>query len=635
MFKIDRGFAINADTHSLVSTASMAERREALAAASRPHAVESATQTGNLGNSGSGKSSIGQSVTSTNVNLMMLDGILSDDRSIRNRIFKDVYFHDAVGGGAVDILSTLPFGSFHLTGVQDKNRLKKFAESTAMTHPMELLPLISKQYLVLGQYLGTKNWDARSKMFTGVVSHDIESVRSIDIPVTGAQPIFDLTLDKNFVRLLQNSKDPRIRQVIDKLPPYYKQAMASGVIQLQPQNTIFVARRTLAGDVMGTSFFERLIPIHLIEKALFRGTIDAANRRQRSILHIQVGGDDDWLPTPDDLNAARDAFLQADMDPQGAIVATRTGVMAQEVRSPTDFWSAEMVDAWISQVKYRALGISDDIITGVASLSTLDASLSIMVNNLRNYRRYIEREVLVQSLFADIAIANDFKRKHGEIVLGSADSEQSDPYFDQRNYSIGASSDRALGVRDFKGHLVNISDYDIPRVVWHQALSPEGDSAYMEMLITARQQGVPVPMSMMAAAAGLNLNEILNEEKNDLATRKRVSTYFEKIRELDPQANGDDNQVVSAVISELAKKYKPLPSRGLASRNFDMDFYCGNTDNQGRRIVGTSKGRKIREERLMKLTAQALAENAKKTNHSIRVTPKSSTTTIVDMGENS
>lgn len=631
MFSMDRGFAINASNRSLVTTASVAERRKAVTANFGNGGGAGQGSGGQNAGPGGAKNSLGQSVSSTNVNLMTLDGIISDDRSIRNRIFKDIYFHDAVGGGAVEALSFLPFGDFHLTGIRDKKRLEKFAESTAMTHPMDLLPQIARQYLVLGCFLGTKNWNVRDKICTGVVPHDTESIKAINIPVTGAQPIFDLTLDKNFINLMKNNKDPRVKAVIDKLPEFYKTQISSGMIELQPQNTIFVARRTLAGDIMGTSYFERILPLHLIEKAITRGTIDAANRRQRPLLHIQLGGEDDWVPNMEDLNACRDAFMMGDMDPQGAIVVTRTGVTANEMRSPTDFWSIEAVDQWTSPVKYRALGMSDDIINGTASLSTLDASMSILVTNLRTFRRYIEREVFTNNLFADIALANDYKRTGGHTVLGAFNSKdigEDHPLYDMINYSMGRrgvrdisiyANDRFYGDRDFKGNLVDLHNYDIPEIVWHQSLSPEGDTAYFEMLTQALEHGIPVPMTMLAAAAGLDINRVLAGSKGDIDIRKRASKVFDDIRQLSPQA--DQSQVTAALAAELGRRQN-LQEIGLKNRIYKDTDHCHNTYADGRYRVTTAKEKKRREESLIRKASQALASNAARTNHGIKITPK-------------
>jgi hypothetical protein len=91
----------------------------------------------------------------------------------------------------------------------------------------------------------------------------------------------------------------------------------------------------------------------------------------------------------------------------------------------------------------------------------------------------------------------------------------------------------------------------IPSISWAKQLKPEGDTAYLDMLKGMTELGVPVPLRVLAAAGGLNIEELLRSQDDDIDTRKRMSLYFDKIKELMPKpaAGGDDAAEASALIA--------------------------------------------------------------------------------------
>ena len=105
-----------------------------------------------------------------------------------------------------------------------------------------------------------------------------------------------------------------------------------GIVELDPVDTLFVARKTFLHDYIGTSLYTRVLPYFALEQNLITGTLLASRRRQRSILHLNVGLDDVWEPEAAEIDEIINLFMQADEDPVGAIVGTRKGVEVNEVR---------------------------------------------------------------------------------------------------------------------------------------------------------------------------------------------------------------------------------------------------------------------------------------------------------------
>lgn len=602
MFAPSRNITVNASTRSILQYPSSGKRDGVVVTA--------------YAGAGSGTSggAFQQNVVSSNATVPMLEGIMPSDKASRHKLFKDMYYHDAVSGGAVDVLSSF-LGDFHLTGISDPSRMDKFSSTASSISPATLFPLITTEYLVHGHFVGTKLFDKSKGYITGITPHDVMSVNIKPINVHGAQPIFDLTLDEEF-RALLRSEDPRVRDILNALPKMYRSAASDGSIPLMPQNTIFFPRQRLAGTPSGVSLYERTLPVYLIEKSLYRGTIDAANRRQRSILHAKVSGDgDDWVPDTQYLQQVNDRIKGADMDPQGAVMTTGDNISITQFMEPHNFWSIDQFAPFASEMKFYAYRISPSMINGTSSLATLDASLSIMVNDLRQYRSLFENKIMKESIFGDVAIANGFKDE---------DSHRNDSLSVEKRY----------GRQTF-----NLAEYEIPHVVWKQSLSPEGDSAYLNMLHEISQLGVPVNLSMYAAAAGLNLDDLLDGAEKDVDDRRRAQKYWRGIMKssnalVEEEVRSDfalkqqrkearmameveREQGVSEVTANMAAynscKYNGLSKVPWSEREWDRDRQgFENTDNQGKYRTGTTEGRVLRRDRILKHVASKVAEERAK-----------------------
>jgi len=119
-------------------------------------------------------------------------------------------------------------------------------------------------------------------------------------------------------------------------------------------------------------------------------------------------------------------------------------------------------------------------------------------------RSYMDRRVFYEKIFATIA------RVHGFIKPDSPSARRG-PYRGTQNFKTAIKIPRE--------HLL------MPKVVWDKKLQPEGDMNFLEMLQTADEAGVPVTMKQWASGAGLNLDELMNELKEDAVTRKKIAEW--------------------------------------------------------------------------------------------------------------
>ena len=317
-----------------------------------------------------------------------------------NEMFMLMYHRDPYAGIIVDLIAETIWCDFDLTGITDRSILKIYEDSMSSIDVLTTMPDITREYLVLGRSISSLIFDKDRGIFKDLVSHDPSTVRLTPIPIKGFDPKIDL-IPSPALRAFVDSQDSRDIDARKMLPETYLNAVraassgatrggfnsqiqqhamgtqSSGGIPLDPVNTLFVARKVFNYDMIGTSLYTRLISFWALEKALINASVTSARRRSRSILHIQAGIDNVWEPSAQEIDNIAGMFIQADDDPVGAVVTTRTGVTTSEVRQGQDFykWS----DEWtlLTEGKLRALGANDAILclTGDTLIPTKEHGL--------------------------------------------------------------------------------------------------------------------------------------------------------------------------------------------------------------------------------------------------------------------
>ena len=474
-----------------------------------------------------------------------------EDRNLVD-IYKDIYYYDVVAGTAVDLLSFLPFSDFTLRGVTAEQE-RPFMESLERLNIHTLLPEISVDYLVFGTFIGSLVFNQEKKIFVDIIPQNFKHCEVTDLPFYGVDPIINVDLPKETVSILQ-SNNPRVQQIIKNYGTGIVEKLLQGKLELDPLSTIYIPRRTMT-CAEGTSYFRRILPIYFMEKNLYRGSLVESIKRQRAILHI-TAGDLDWEPSPEDLKYISELFINADNDPLGAIVATRNGVSTNDIRQGGDFWRVE--DMWNSTVpaKLKALNISEDFVNGAASVSTMEASMSGFVEQLRSYRGMLTRKLFYNKLFPLISLTNEF------FVDDAAR---------QKAEELKKKAGRNADLANLLYQIQDTSALVIPEIDWEKNLKPEGDSNYIDILKTMTEAGVPVPIRAMAAAGGVKLDKVLKGQEDDLTTRKKLKEYMDKIAELNPkpaEGEGFENfsSAMLAAFDQLPEKaqqdiLKAMPTR--------------------------------------------------------------------------
>lgn len=435
-----------------------------------------------------------------------------------HRIWRRIYLQDPIAGPAIELMRDIPWSTWEITGCNGDATIRKFYEDAFNAiGAVALMPELTGEFLAMGKYIAHLIFDDMKGFFTHCIVQDPDFIKIGNVPIPGWQPNLDL-MPTPEMRAWATSQDPRNIEIQDMLGPYTDDLRSGKQIPLLPENTIYVARRTAPYDNIGASIFTRILMFVAYEKALVNSTISTAKRRASRIRHIKVGIDDVWEPEPHTIQEVADAFMNADTDPVGAIVATRTGVESTEVGGNTLQDVVKISDEWefLQKGKMSALGISDAFLSGEATYNSMEQLVSVFLDRMRALRAFHVHHFLDE-------IAKRLARKHEYVKRTEAERSH--------GVRIGRSRTR-YGTLDYTD-----DELILPGYAFSKTLRPVADRDYMDILQQLRDQGVPVTAADWMASAGYDADNVSQEAlKEDLAMRKRFSAHNAAVAAFAPDA---------------------------------------------------------------------------------------------------
>lgn len=547
------------------------------------------------------------------------------------RYYDAIFREDSVCGAAIELRSSIPYGDFTIHGVP-KARLQKYEEAIDNMRLRTMMPRIAIERDVQGAYLGLLDWNSENRTYDSMLPYSRQHIANMFYPIVhGMDPVIDINLNV-FLNDIVNSNDPRLKAIKANIPKFIHSAKNNKGrgIPVPMDSVVWIDRPHT--DPRFNSMLHRILPVFLIERALMRGTIESAHRRQRGILHITAGSGDLWLATPEEMSTVAQLFNNADADPLGAIVVTREGISTNEVRNPTDFWrSTDSLEQTIP-FKLRTLGISESFLSGDATFNNAEVAISTFLQTVKTERNQVTDQLMYRKIFPQIAQANDYKasgigRERGTENFSKEERERSMAVaFEVAKLVSEGKKDKAAAISyryreelaaNAANSLQNISDYDIPKVTWKQSLMPEGDSAYIEMLNMLAEKDIPAPIRAMFAAGGMDFDTIMANSKQDIEDRKKLTKYIEDIRASRPSPDPALQEG-----GEFAMEYAS-PASNLLNRDWQSDrqseYMEPYTEVGGKRTRPiTSTGKKMLRDKQHKELAHALSRIAEVHNAKVR-----------------
>jgi hypothetical protein len=473
----------------------------------------------------------GGTVIQSDLSYSLLEGFVNlKDKNTLYKMYREIYMMDSVSGPAIDQLSSLPWSSYSLIGIKDQPVQKLYEDCLSELNLVRLMTYLSTCYLVLGVSIGSLVFDKTRGIFSDCIVYNPDTCDITPIPMIGYDPKVDLKVSPEMKAFL-SSKDERDKEAMKEISPDLMDKLKKGTIPLDQLTTIVLNRSNLPG-IQTFSYLTRVLPIWIMEKALTRGTLLASMRRQRGILHVTIGSDT-WEPTDDQYQAVASMFSNADRDPQGAIVVTRPDVSTNEVRSGSDFWSVSNERDGFTQIKLRALGLSESW-GADTNYANQDNSMTMFMENLKNFRDTLTRAVLYDKVFLLLAKYHKFRRRT------QAELNHNVRYDTKSNHAARDERTVKRAIITGSRNLAEAAIYQIPELKWSKELESRGDSNALNLATQAKELGLNLPLGIIAQYAGVNMNVLLDSINQDLEYRKKIKEWNDNIAKISPPPKEDD-----------------------------------------------------------------------------------------------
>jgi hypothetical protein len=486
----------------------------------------------------------------------ILENWIPRDGAGLDMLFRRIYLRDPTIGPGIDLIKNLPWSDFNLDGIEDKAIRDVYEDCMDQLQIQALMPDVTGDFLVIGRNVLSLIFDSRKGIFSGVIPHDPDFIRVTPLPVYGFDPLCDYKISPAFKRFL-NSSDPRIMDARKALPPAFLDAAnkEQGFLPLDPVSTIYLARKASQHDSVGTSLLTRALYFWAIEKALLNAQMASTRRRARSFIHLIAGIDNVWEPTSEEIDSLAGMVMQANEDPIGGVIATRTGVtMSEPVGGGADFykWSDEL--ELFSKYKMQCIGISDALLNGDATYSNAEQARSVFVESLATLRSNICQRFFYQKLFPTIARIHGFQKRsqaelnHNIRVDRSTDSPEYayQKYLRDRQEGMpswaNVNAITASRLTQRKAMQIPINDLIIPTINWHKQLKPNQDEKMLEILERLSQNEIPTTLADWARAAGVESDpeKMKAAFTQDAELRKTIESIKQAMEDEAPEESDEE-----------------------------------------------------------------------------------------------
>jgi hypothetical protein len=443
------------------------------------------------------------------------------NKKMHNRLMSQIYHFDPVAGPAVDLYADFPWSSFDITGVEDP-AVRHIYEDALNNLKLEYyLPQITANFLVYGKICLHFLFDKTSGVWTNFIFHNDDDIDIVPVPFFNEDPLINF-IPSPELREFFLSKDPRIQIYKQRVSPEMIKKITSGnSIPLDSSNTLYLPRRVLNTDTIGTSLYARIIGLITLERALMNASTAKAQRSAGPIRLLKMGragGVEGWIPKDEEIQAAISSIMMAEEDPVASVVAFKTPDATVELMpgSGSDgLWKISEEYDFIQSAKFKALGISEAMLSGEATYNNMEQALSVFLERIKTMRDFMTRKILVEKVFEPLAKAHGFYNK--KKVLN--------PRVKSGSISISDSQD---------------SNLILPTINWHKVLEPRMDQSLIELYEKAEEVGLPVTLRDWGKATGISLNNMDATLQEDLLDRKKIKVYKDKLESagIDSEAGG-------------------------------------------------------------------------------------------------
>jgi hypothetical protein len=426
----------------------------------------------------------------------LADNFLPADPQTQNKLWRQIITMDPIAGPATEYWKEMAFGEKVILSGIDDEKVEQFYYDAIEACSIEgnMADLLGN-YLQYGSFVFHMTMDESKGYWDEVIVDDLDFLSITVSPIPSQPPIIDLQPTQEDIAWATNP-DPRFKEQRRELDPVLVKLLAMGQpIPLAPENTMFLPRKAYAEDRYGTSYLTRILPFWIYEKALMDASVQGA-RRKAGPLYLVTAWEN---AAPSELNLLDEMFAAAEEDPVGGRVVTRDGVNVNPIGGGGgDIWKwSDELDI-LSNMKMRALGISETFLNGEATYNSMETVLSVFLQKLKSVRSLFTRKIIQEKILKQLAQNHGFyKRPKKQLRHG---------------YRI-ARSDKAD------------ADLQLPGIEWDEPLEPVADREYFDMLTQVEEKGIVIPLDRWAQAAGYDMEKYLETKDADLEKRKEMLAY--------------------------------------------------------------------------------------------------------------
>jgi hypothetical protein len=202
--------------------------------------------------------------------------------------------------------------------------------------------------------------------------------------------------------------------------------------------------------------------------------------------------------------------MMAEEDPVAAVVGFKgqdTSIDLMSGSGQDGLWKISEEYDFIQNAKFKALGISEQMMAGDATYNNMEQALSIFLERIKTLRQRFERKILIEKVCEPLAKAHGFYKK--QKVLNPRLKQS-----DTRN--LQETSDAQL---------------ILPTIGWHKPLEPRMDQSLVDLYKAAEEVGLPVTMRQWGAATGISLSDMGQNLEDDLLVRKQIKQWKDQVDE--------------------------------------------------------------------------------------------------------
>lgn len=406
----------------------------------------------------------------------------------QHRVWRTLYQFDPIAGTCIDLFSELPWSDFIISNVDDPRIKEIFEIQKDRSNLLDVLPDITREYLTLGKAVIHNTFDGNNYLWKDIVLQNPDYIEVVNMPIFSREPFLSLIPDPQ-LKMFINSKDPRIKEMFRGLPSdVLRKLLVNKKIPLSNANTTYLYRKISGYDYQGTSLMTRLYKIVMYEDAIYNASIAVAQRNAAPLRLFKLGdANSGWIPSPEQTQQFIDMLMQAESDPYSVLVY-HYGVEVDYVGVSDRLMGISREWDFVSQVKFMALGMSRELVSGESTYSSMQGSLQVMTERLRTLRQKIENAYIIEKFFKPIARVHKFyKRSAAEI---------------KHNVRIQK----------------NINDQDrdliLPTIKWNKVLEGTKDTSLLSIWRELQTMGA-LSVRTYAAGAGIDLDEERKNIKED------------------------------------------------------------------------------------------------------------------------